>query len=308
MRATMRKAAAGASSSILTEEAPHRIGLRDLFDMARDAVSAWSSDYAPSMGAALSYYTVFSIAPLLLIVISIAGLVYGEDAARGAVFYQVRGMMGDAAAVALQGLLASVHKPGQSIVAATVGLLLLIVGATSVFSELQSALDRIWRTPEKAKQGGLAALLRTRLVSFAMIVGIGILLIASLLASAALALLENWWGALFGAQALVASALNILLSYLIVTVMFAMIYKIMPRVRIAWRDVWTGAIMTGILFTIGKYLIGLYIGKSGVSSTFGAAGSLVVILVWVYYSAQIFLLGAEFTWVYAHRFGSRRRR
>jgi len=307
MRATMRKAAAGASSSILTEEAPRRIGPRDLFDMARAAVSAWSSDYAPSMGAALSYYTVFSIAPLLLIVISIAGLVYGEEAARGAVFYQVRGMMGDAAAVALQGLLASVHKPGQSIVAATVGLLLLIVGATSVFGELQSALDRIWRTPEKAKQGGLAALLRTRLVSFAMIVGIGILLIASLLASAALALLENWWGALFGAQAMIASALNILLSYLIVTVMFAMIYKIMPRVRIAWRDVWTGAIITGILFTIGKYLIGLYIGKSGVSSTFGAAGSLVVILLWVYYSAQIFLLGAEFTWVYAHRFGSRRR-
>ena len=304
----MRKAVAGASSSTLTEPASRRIGLRDLFDLTRAAVSAWSSDYAPSMGAALSYYTVFSIAPLLLIVISIAGLVYSEDAARGAVFYQVRGMMGDAAAVALQGLLASVDKPGQSIVAATVGVVLLIVGATSVFGELQSALDRIWRTPEQAKKGGLWQLLRTRLVSFAMIVGIGILLIASLLASAALSLLENWWGALFGAQALVASALNILLSYLIVTVMFAMIYKIMPRVRIAWSDVWTGAVITGILFTVGKYLIGLYIGKSGVSSTFGAAGSLVVILLWVYYSAQIFLLGAEFTWVYAHRFGSRRPR
>ena len=308
MQANMRKAVAGASSSTLTEPASRRIGLRDLFDLTRAAVSAWSSDYAPSMGAALSYYTVFSIAPLLLIVISIAGLVYGEDAARGAVFYQVRGMMGDAAAVALQGLLASVDKPGQSIVAATVGVVLLIVGATSVFGELQSALDRIWRTPEQAKKGGIWQLLRTRLVSFAMIVGIGILLIASLLASAALSLLENWWGALFGAQALVASALNILLSYLIVTVMFAMIYKIMPRVRIAWSDVWTGAVITGILFTVGKYLIGLYIGKSGVSSTFGAAGSLVVILLWVYYSAQIFLLGAEFTWVYAHRFGSRRPR
>jgi membrane protein len=291
----------------LTETAaPPRIGVRDLFDMARAAVSAWSSDYASSMGAALSYYTVFSIAPLLLIVISIAGLVYGDDAARGAVFYQVRGMMGDAAAGALQGLLASVHKPGQSIAAATVGLLLLFVGATSVFGELQSALDRIWRTPERAKKGGLWQMIRTRLISFAMIVAIGILLIASLLASAALAFLENWWGALFGAQALVASALNIVFSYLVVTVMFAMIYKIMPRVRIAWRDVWTGAVITGILFTIGKYLIGLYIGKSGVTSTFGAAGSLVVVLLWVYYSAQIFLLGAEFTWVYAHRFGSRR--
>jgi membrane protein len=306
MQANMHRPAVGASSSTLTETPARRVGFRDLFDMVRAAISAWSSDYAPSMGAALSYYTVFSIAPLLLIVISIAGLVYGEDAARGAVFYQVRGMMGDAAAIALQGLLASVHKPGQSIVAATVGIVLLIVGATSVFGELQSALDRIWRTPERAKQGGLWQLVRTRLVSFAMIVGIGILLIASLFASAALAFLENWWGTLFGAQALVASALNILFSYLIVTVMFAMIYKIMPRVRIAWRDVWTGAAMTGILFTVGKYLIGLYIGRSGVSSTFGAAGSLVVILLWVYYSAQIFLLGAEFTWVYAHRFGSRR--
>lgn len=308
MRAILRKTAAGASSSILTETPPRRIGFRDLFDMARAAVSAWSSDYAPSMGAALSYYTVFSIAPLLLIVISVAGLVYGEDAARGAVFYQVRDMMGDGAAVALQGLLASVHEPGQSILAATVGVLLLIVGATTVFGELQSALDRIWRTPERAKRGGLWQLIRTRLVSFAMIIGIGILLMLSLLASAALSLLEHWWGALFGAQALVANALNIMFSYVIVTVMFAMIYKIMPRVRIAWRDVWTGAAITAILFTIGKYVIGLYIGKSGVTSTFGAAGSLVVVLLWVYYSAQIFLLGAEFTWVYAHRFGSRRPR
>ena len=310
MRVNTHRPAAGASSSILTDSdsASPRIGVRDLFDMARAAVAAWSADYASSMGAALSYYAVFSIAPLLLIVISIAGLVYGEDAARGAVFYQVRGMMGDAAAVALQGLLASVHKPAQSIMAATVGLLLLIVGATSVFGELQSALDRIWRTPEKAKKGGLRQLIRTRLVSFAMIVGIGILLIGSLLASATLVFLEHWWGTLFGAQALVASALNILLSYAIVTVMFAMIYKIMPRVRIAWRDVWIGAAITATLFTIGKYVIGLYIGKSGVTSTFGAAGSLVVILLWVYYSAQIFLLGAEFTWVYAHRFGSRRPR
>jgi membrane protein len=258
------------------------------------------------MGAALSYYTIFSIAPLLLIVISIAGMVYGEEAARGAVFYQVRDMMGDGAAVALQGLLASARKPGEGVVAALIGVVLLVVGASSVFGELQSALDRIWRVPEQNKSGGIWKLLRTRLVSFAMIIGIGLLLIASLLASALLAVLEKWWGTLFGARALLASALNIGLSYLMVTVMFAMIYKIMPRVRIAWRDVWTGAAITSLLFTAGKYAIGLYIGTSGVSSTFGAAGSLVVILVWVYYSAQIFLLGAEFTWVYAHRYGSRR--
>lgn len=274
--------------------------------LARDAVSAWRRDYAPSMGAALSYYTIFSIAPLLLIVISIAGMVYGEEAARGAVFYQVRGLMGDGAAAALQGLLASARKPAEGVVAALIGVVLLIVGASSVFAELQSALDRIWHVPEQKKSGGVWKLLRTRLVSFAMIIGIGLLLIASLLASAMLAVLEKWWGALFGARALLASALNIGLSYVMVTIMFAMIYKIMPRVRIAWRDVWTGAAITSLLFTVGKYAIGLYIGTSGVSSTFGAAGSLVVILVWVYYSAQIFLLGAEFTWVYAHRYGSRR--
>lgn len=302
-----RRPAVPASCSTLTEPATQgRPGLRDLLELARDAVSAWSRDYAPSMGAALSYYTIFSIAPLLLIVISIAGMVYGEEAARGAVFYQVRELMGDGAAVALQGLLASARKPAEGIIAALIGLALLIVGASSVFGELQSALDRIWRVPEQRKSGGLWTLLRTRLVSFAMIIGIGLLLIASLLASTLLAVLEKWWGTLFGARALLASALNIGLSYLMVTVMFAMIYKIMPRVRIAWRDVWTGAAITSLLFTAGKYAIGLYIGTSGVSSTFGAAGSLVVILVWVYYSAQIFLLGAEFTWVYAHRYGSRR--
>lgn len=307
MPAISRRPAVPASCSTLTEPATQgRPGLRDLLELARDAVSAWSRDYAPSMGAALSYYTIFSIAPLLLIVISIAGMVYGEEAARGAVFYQVRELMGDGAAVALQGLLASARRPAEGIVAALIGLALLIVGASSVFGELQSALDRIWRVPEQKKSGGLWTLLRTRIVSFAMIIGIGLLLIASLLASTMLAVLEKWWGSLFGARALLASSLNIGLSYLMVTVMFAMIYKIMPRVRIAWRDVWTGAAITSLLFTAGKYAIGLYIGTSGVSSTFGAAGSLVVILVWVYYSAQIFLLGAEFTWVYAHRYGSRR--
>jgi membrane protein len=309
MRATLRKPAVAASSSTSTEAAARsRIGVRDLVDLARATVSAWQNDYAPSMGAALSYYTIFSIAPLLLIVIAIAGMVYGEDAARGAIFYQVRGLMGDAAAAALQGLLAGAHKPAQNIAATLIGLLLLLAGATSVFGELQSALDRIWRAPEQARSGGLLQLLRTRLVSFGMIVGIGLLLIASLLASAMLATLETWWGSVFGGKQLLASALNIGLSFAVITVLFAMIYKIMPRVRIAWRDVWIGAAITSLLFTLGKYLIGLYIGRSGVTSTFGAAGSLVVILLWVYYSAQIFLLGAEFTWVYAHRFGSRRPR
>jgi membrane protein len=280
--------------------------VRDFFALARDAADGWRADYAASMGAALSYYAVFSVTPLLLILVSIAGLVYGADAARGELFGQLRGMMGDAAAGALQGLLANAQRPGQGIVAATVGLAALAVGASSVFGELQSALDRIWRVPQPAGSG-LRLLLHSRLKSFALIVGAGVLLLLSLLASAALEIVATWWGDRIGGWAAPLRALNAALSFLLVAVLFAMIYKLLPRVRIAWSDVRIGAVVTALFFTIGKHLIALYMGRTGVTSPFGAAGSLVAVLVWVYYSAQIFLYGAEFTWVYAHRFGSRRK-
>jgi membrane protein len=282
-----------------------RMTVADLWGVIKTAVSAWIDDYAQSMGAALAYYTMFSMAPLLLIVISIAGLVFGDEAARGEIFSQLEGFLGAHGALAVQGLLESVREPSEGMTATVFGVVLLLVGATSVFGELQDALDRIWRAPVREGQSGWWRLVRARLLSFGMIVGIGFLLIVSLVASAGLAALQRWLGPVAGDWA-AASVVEVVTSFLVTTVAFAMIYKIVPRVRIDWQDVWIGAATTSLLFTIGKLLIGLYIGRSGIASGFGAAASLVVVLVWVYYSAQIFLLGAEFTRAYAHQFGSRR--
>lgn len=280
---------------------------RQAFDLGRAAVAAWIDDRASSMGAALAYYTLFSVAPLLLIVIAVAGLLFGPEAARGEIFYQLRGLVGENGAAAIQAMLEAVNKPAGGIAATVIGLVLMIVGATTVFAELQGALDRIWGAPERTG-GGLWALLRARVLSFGLILGIGFLLMVSLLFSAAVTALQNWWVAAdwLGGWEMAAALINHTLSFLLVTVMFGMIYKLMPRVRIEWHDVTVGALCTAALFTIGKWGIGYYIGTSGVGSGFGAAGSLVALMVWVYYSAQIFLLGAEFTWVYAHTYGSRR--
>jgi membrane protein len=278
----------------------------DLLSLCKKAVTSWLDDYAPSMGAALAYYTVFSIAPLLLIVISVAGLVFGEAAASGAIFEQLSGLMGEQGAMAVQGLLSSVNKPAEGIIATITGIVLLVLGATTVFRELQDALDRIWRAPMRARGGGILKMVHTRLLSFGLIMGIGFLLAVSLVASAAFAAISKWWEPVFGGWAHLAQVVNFAFGFIVSTVGFAMVYKLMPRAKVQWRDVWVGAAVTSLLFSIGKHLIGLYIGKSSVASGFGAAGSLVVVLVWVYYSAQIFLLGAEFTWVYAHERGSLR--
>ena len=282
--------------------------VKQLYAIARQAVAAWSEDYAPSMGAALAYYTLFSIAPLLLIVISVAGLVFGEEAARGQVVAELQGLMGEAGAAAIQSLLQNVNKPAQGVLATIVGVATLLVGAISVFGELQDALDRIWRAPARAQASGWWSLLRSRLLSFGMVLGLGFLLIVSLLASAAVNAVGTFSVAGYEVWPVALEAINFVLSFALVTVTFAMIYKLMPRVRIAWRDVWVGAAATALLFAIGKLLIGLYIGRSSFASGFGAASSLVLVLLWMYYSAQIFLLGAEFTWVYAHVLGSCRER
>ncbi len=279
---------------------------KEVLNLFKQAASSWVDDYAPSMGAALSYYTLFSIAPLLLIVISIAGLVFGEEAARGEIFAQLNEFMGSEAAAAIQGLLESVNKPAQGTVGTIVGVILVLIGATTVFGELQNAMDRIWRAPARHQSAGVWGLLRTRLLSFGMILSIGFLLMVSLVLSAVLSALGRWWSPMFEGWEWVAQGVNVTVSFGITMLAFAMIYKIMPRVKIDWRDVWIGATVTAFLFTIGKLLIGLYIGKSGLVSGFGAASSIVIVLVWVYYSAQIFLVGAEFTWVYAHIFGSRK--
>jgi membrane protein len=280
------------------------MNIKQILNLVKATFSAWIDDHASSMGAALAYYTVFSIAPLLLIVISIAGLIFGIEVARGEIIAQLQGLMGNTGALVVQGLLESVSKPTESVTAAIIGVVLLMIGATTVFVELQDDLNRIWRVPKRTKDAGLFGLIRSQVLSFAMILGIGFLLIVSLIFSAALAALGKWWEPLFGGFGLLANLVDVTLSFVLITVAFAMIYKLMPRMKIAWRDVWIGAVVTAFLFTIGKFLIGFYIGRSGIASGFGAAGSLVVVLVWIYYSAQIFLMGAEFTRIYSYTLGS----
>jgi membrane protein len=275
------------------------------WNLIKESVQAWIDDYAPSMGAALSYYTFFSLAPLLLIVISVAGLVFGVDAARGHLVRELSGLVGTEAARALEDLIASVNaQPGQGVLSTVIGVVTMLVGATTVFGELQDSLDRIWQAPARERSQGWWRLLRSRLLSFGMILAIGFLLVVSLVVSAAISALGEWWNSSFGGWQVLAQVVNVAVGFGITTLLFALVYKLMPRVRVAWRDVWVGAAVTSILFTVGRLLIGLYIGHSSMASGYGAAGSLVVVLLWVYYSAQVFLLGAEFTWVFARRHGS----
>ena len=282
------------------------MNVKQAWALTKQSVSSWSDDYAPSMGAALSYYTLFSITPLLLIVISIAGLLFGADAVSGVIVAQLQSLMGDEGAKAIQEMLSSASRPTTGGFTAAVSIVGLLIGATTVFNELQSGLDRIWRVPAREKTSGIWTLLRTRLLSFGMILGVIFLLTISLVTSAALSALGKWWGAWFGGWETLAHVLDLVINFALLTLIFALIYKMIPRVHVSWRDVWTGAAVTSLLFTVGKFLIGLYLGKSDLTSSFGAAGSLVIMMVWVYYSAQIFLFGAEFTWVYANAYGSRR--
>ena len=279
--------------------------LAHIWELIRKSVEAWVGDYAPSMGAALAYYALFSIAPLLIIAIAVAGLVFGQEAARGEIVAQMQGLIGREGAIAVQDLLKNAHEPAQNIFATMVSIIMLVIGATTVFGELQSDLDRIWRVPASAKESGIWTLLRTRLLSFGMVLGLGFLLLVSLVVSAAIAALGKWWGGFIEGWEAFLHALDFSISFAITTLLFAMIYKLIPRAKIAWRDVWVGAAVTALLFDIGKFLIGLYLGNTGVASSFGAAGSLAVLLVWVYFSAQIFLLGAEFTRVYSQENGSK---
>ncbi|MBB3641600.1 YihY/virulence factor BrkB family protein [Variovorax atrisoli] len=275
-----------------------------LLPLCKEAISAWIDDLAPSMGAAIAYYTMFSLAPLLIIVIAVAGALFGTEAVQGQIAAQLSGLVGEEGALAVQGLIRSASEPERGLIAGAISIIVLVVGATTVFAELQSALDRIWHVPERAKPHGVWGVLRARVLSFGLILGLAFMLMVSLVVSAALAALGTWSTNLVPGWELMLQGLNLLVSLTILTVLFAMIFKFMPSAPIAWRDVWTGAAVTAVLFEIGKVLIGLYLGKSGVNESFAAAGSLVVLLAWVYYAAQIFLLGAEFTKVYAHAHGS----
>jgi membrane protein len=279
--------------------------LNNLFQLCKKAVKAWSDDFAPSMGAAISYYTVFSLAPLLVIVIAIAGAVFGREAVEGQIVSQISGLVGQDGADLVQSLVASASDTDRGLVAGSISVVILLLGATTVFAELQSALDRIWHTPEAAKPTGVWAIFQARVLSFGLILGLAFLLMVSLSISAGLAAFGAWAGGLLPGWGILAYSVNLCISVAIATVLFAMIFKLMPTVKVAWRDVWVGAGVTAVLFEVGKLGIGLYIGKSGMTESFAAAGSLVVLLAWVYYAAQIFLLGAEFTKVHAEQHGSR---
>jgi membrane protein len=280
------------------------ITLIQIWNLIKKSFIAWLDDFAPSMGAALAYYTLFSIAPLLILVIAVAGIVFGQEAAQGEIVAQIQGLIGREGAIAVQSLLKVAGDPARSIFALVVSIITLFIGATTVFAELQSDLNRIWRVPAPATENSIMSLLRSRLLSFGLVLGLGFLLLVSLVISAAIAAIGTWWEEFFQGWKIVLSTLDFVISFTMTTLLFAMIYKIMPRARIAWRDVWIGALVTAFLFGSGKFFIGLYLGTAGVTSGFGAAGSLVVLLMWVYFVAQIFLLGAEFTWVYSHEFGS----
>ncbi len=264
------------------------------------SLASWSGDYAQSMGAALAFYTLFSIAPLLLIVIAVAGYFFGAAAARGEIVSELAGLMGSEGARAIQGLIASANEPALRSAAAGIGIVVFLIGATSVFNELQDSLNRIWRVPRSRRAWRFFGFIRSRLLSFGLILAISFLLMVSLLISTALSAASKWWGPGSAEWVIFAQFANFVLSYALITVMFALIYKIMPQTRVHWADVWIGAFTTAMLFTVGKQLIGIYLGRSVVVSAFGAVGSLAVFLLWVYYSAQIFLLGAEFTWVYSN--------
>jgi membrane protein len=280
---------------------------KDVMTICVKAVSSWFDHNASSLGAALAYYTLFSVAPILIIAVAIAGYVFGPDSAQSQVFAQLQALIGDAGAKAIGDLVANAHYSDQKGLAAAVGVVTLLVGATSVFGELQNALDRVWQTPAVKKPVGWWRFVRGRVLSIGMVLGVGFLLLVSLVASAGLAAFGGWLGVFLPQLRIVLPVLDLALSFGMTVLLFGLIYKYVPRESIPWSDVWIGASVTALLFTVGKSLIGIYIGKSSFNSAYGAAGSLIVLLVWIFYSAQIFLLGAEFTRVFSYEHGSRSR-
>lgn len=279
------------------------LSILQTYELGREAIADWLDDRSPRKAAALAFYTLFSLAPILIIAINVAAIAFGEEAARGEVVDQISGLVGESGALAVQALIDDAAKSQGGGLATLIGLVTLLVGATSAFAELKDGLDQIWRVPPE-RTSGFRYLVRQRLLSFGLILTVGFLLLVSLVFSAALEAFSRYFGASLAPALL--ELVNSLLSFVLVVALFASIYKLLPSVRIAWRDVLAGAIVTSLLFTAGKYLIGLYLGGSAIASSYGAAGSIIIVMMWVYFSAMIFLLGAEFTRVFAYRHGSRR--
>jgi membrane protein len=277
---------------------------KSIWNFLKDIATQWLEDEPFQLAAALSYYTLFSLAPILIIAIAVAGLFFGHEAATNQIVHTLQSLVGQESAKAIQEMIQNASsKPKTGIISTVLGVGVLIFGAGGVVSQLQSSLDRIWGVTSKPGRG-IWSFMWERFVSLAMVLGVGFLLLVSLVITTILTHLTLYIGSLIGGAAIIAYLLDIVVSFGFVTILFAMIYKFLPDVRIQWKDVWIGAALTSFLFTLGKFLIGLYLGTSGVTSSFGAAGSLITVLLWVYYSALIFFFGAEFTQIYASRYGS----
>jgi membrane protein len=278
---------------------------RQIVHIVKCAVTEWLAHRAASKGAALAFYTLFSLAPILVLVIAVAGFFYGAEAAQGQLLNELGGLVGKEGARTIQSVLAGAQNKETGKIATIIATVLLLVGATSVFAELKDSLDEIWDVPPP-KDASWWDTVRTRVLSFGLILVLGFLLMVSLVVSAALAVLENYFGGMWKEATVILGWVSSCISFLVIATLFGVIYKLLPRIKLSWRDVTIGALGTAALFTLGKFLIGLYIGNSGAASSFGAAGSLIALLLWVYYSAQIFFLGAEFARQYALQLGSLR--
>jgi membrane protein len=277
--------------------------LETLTDLFKQAGAAWLDDDAPTLGAALAFYTLFSLAPVLIVAVSVAGFAFGEKAAQGEIVRQFQGLMGTQGASAIEAILQSTNRPGLGVLATALGLVAILVGASGAFNELQDALNIIWKVNSTKSFWRVA--LRHRFFSLGLVVATGFLLLTSLVITACLSAAERFVGTLLPISIIVLESMNFIFSFVVITFLFALIFKLIPDTAIPWRDVWMGAAVTSILFTVGKVVIGFYLGHSALTSAYGAAASLVVFLVWIYYSAQILLFGAEITHVYALKYGSR---
>lgn len=279
-----------------------------MLNLLKETLREWREDGAPRLAAALAYYTTFSLAPILVLMIAIAGLAGGREAAQTQTMAQVEDLLGAEGREFVEGMIESASQPETGLTATLLGAVTLLFGALGVFGELQNSLNTIWEVkpkPAKNWMDGVKRFVLKRLLSFTMVLGIGFLLLASLVISAVVSALGEYIGNRWSMADLWLGVINFIVSFLVITLLFAMIFKFLPEIKIAWKDVWLGAAVTSALFSLGKFLIGLYLGRSEVGNTFGAAGSLAILLVWVYYSAQILFFGAEFTQVYANRYGSK---
>lgn len=280
------------------------MNFRVLIRLIKESFREWQDDDASTLAAALAYYTSVSLAPLLIIVISIAGAVFGEEAARGEIVSQIQGLVGRNGAELIETAIENANQPQVSNFASIISIVILLFGASGVFAQLQKSLNKVWEVEVKSEEG-LKNLVRKRLLSFSAILGLGFLLLVSLVISAALSGLNHYLSKLVPGIDFFWQILNFGISFAVITFAFGLMYRYLPDVKISWNDVKIGAIITALLFTVGKFSLGVYLGRGSFGSVYGAAGSLIIILVWVYYSAQILFFGAEFTQVYARRYGSR---